>query len=288
MTLPRSLCLSLFALASLTGCNSNGDLAADLMPNGSARAFSLTLPETSPVPRFRDDLPPAAAVAADPLPAAERVPVVEPVISSPSGFAGSPVQAAVFTNVEAPAARLSPPGGVAARSPELDRLIAQYAALYEVPEALVRRVVKRESTFNPKARNGPYWGLMQILPATARGMGYRGSPAGLLDAETNLKYAVKYLRGAYLVADGNHDRAVRFYSRGYYYDAKRKGLLEETGLRPARRRLLHPEAAQPGVATDADGVSAAASKRRVRQADGRGRRAAKAGRVIAAPDFSYR
>jgi hypothetical protein len=119
---------------------------------------------------------------------------------------------------------------------EVDRLIAKYAAYYEVPESLVRRVVKRESNFNPKARNGPYWGLMQILPQTARGMGYAGTAQGLLDAETNLKYAVKYLRGAYMTADGNHDQAVRFYARGYYYDAKRRGLLEETGLGKDRKR----------------------------------------------------
>lgn len=129
------------------------------------------------------------------------------------------------------------PRKVEARSPELDNLIARYAAHHEIPVELLRRVVKRESTFNPAARNGPYWGLMQILPATARTMGYQGTPEGLLDAETNLKYAGKYLRGAYLVADGNHDQAVRFYARGYYYDAKRKGLLEETGLRPARKRM---------------------------------------------------
>ncbi len=72
---------------------------------------------------------------------------------------------------------------------------------------------------------------MQILPQTARTMGYRGPASGLLDADTNLKYAVKYLRGAYLVANGNHDKAVMWYARGYYYEAKRKGLLEETGLR---------------------------------------------------------
>ena len=40
-----------------------------------------------------------------------------------------------------------------------------------------------------------------------------------------------------LLSDGDHDLAVRYYSRGYYYDAKRKGLLEETGLRPARSRM---------------------------------------------------
>lgn len=119
---------------------------------------------------------------------------------------------------------------------EVDRLIAKYAGHYEVPESLVRRVVKRESNFNPRARNGPYWGLMQILHQTAKGMGYAGSANGLLDAETNLKYAVKYLRGAYLVAEGDHDQAVRFYARGYYYDAKRKGMLEATGLGKDRKR----------------------------------------------------
>lgn len=116
-------------------------------------------------------------------------------------------------------------------TPELRRLINKYAAAYDVPADLVHRVIIRESTHRPGARNGPYYGLMQILPATARGMGYQGSASGLLDAETNLKYGVKYLRGAYMVADGNYDGAVKWYSRGYYYEAKRKGLLQATGLR---------------------------------------------------------
>ncbi|WP_425373516.1 transglycosylase SLT domain-containing protein [Phyllobacterium leguminum] len=114
----------------------------------------------------------------------------------------------------------------------VDGLIAQYSAAYQVPEPLVRRVVERESKFNPAARNGPYLGLMQIRHDTARAMGYPGPANGLLNAETNLKYGVKYLAGAYLVADRNEAQAVRFYSRGFYYDAKRKGLLEETGLKP--------------------------------------------------------
>ena len=116
-------------------------------------------------------------------------------------------------------------------TPELRALIERYSQTYGVPVALTQRVVIRESTHNPGARNGPYYGLMQILPATARQMGYQGSPDGLLDAETNLKFAVKYLRGAWLVADGDPDAAVGWYSRGCYYEAKKKGLLEETGLR---------------------------------------------------------
>lgn len=116
-------------------------------------------------------------------------------------------------------------------TPELRRLIYQYADLYEVPRSLVQRVIVRESTHRPTAVNGPNLGLMQIQLPTARGMGYRGDAQGLLDAETNLTYAVKYLRGAYIVADGNHDDAVKWYARGYYYEAKRLGLLKETGLR---------------------------------------------------------
>jgi soluble lytic murein transglycosylase-like protein len=126
---------------------------------------------------------------------------------------------------------------------DVERLIAKYAALYEVPIDLVRHVVNRESTFNPKAYNNGHWGLMQIKHATARGMGYEGSPKGLFDAETNLKYAVKYLRGAWLVAGGNAKRADLLYQTGYYFEAKRKGLLEATGLgRDSLRHRLQPDA----------------------------------------------
>ena len=114
---------------------------------------------------------------------------------------------------------------------EVMRLISDYAQHYEVPEELLHRMVQRESGYNPGARNGPYYGLLQNHPQTARTMGFRGEPHQLLDAETNLRYAGKYLRGAWLVARGDHDRAEMWYAKGYYYEAKRMGLLEETGLR---------------------------------------------------------
>ncbi|KGM89928.1 Soluble lytic murein transglycosylase [Roseovarius mucosus DSM 17069] len=118
-------------------------------------------------------------------------------------------------------------------TPELRHLINKYADHYQVPRSLVHRLAIRESTHRPGARNGPYYGLLQILPQTARGMGHRGPASELLDAETNLKYGVKYLRGAYIVANGDPDAAIMWYARGYYYEAKRKGLLVETGLRSA-------------------------------------------------------
>ncbi len=116
-------------------------------------------------------------------------------------------------------------------TPQLRALIARYAAEYDIPVSLLHRVVQRESGYNPAARNGPYWGLMQILPQTAQTMGHRGPPSDLLDAETNLKYGAKYLRGAWLLADGSQDRAVMWYAKGYYYEAKRRGMLVQTGLR---------------------------------------------------------
>ena len=112
----------------------------------------------------------------------------------------------------------------------LDALIARYAAENGVPEELIRRVIKRESRGNPRVVSNGNYGLMQIKLATARGVGYTGSAAGLLDPDTNMAYAVKYLAGAYKVAHGNADLAVHYYAAGYYYAAKSQGL---AGVKPA-------------------------------------------------------
>ena len=108
---------------------------------------------------------------------------------------------------------------------QIDALVAQHAKAHGIPETLVHRIIRRESGYNPLASNRGNFGLMQIRYATARGMGYRGAVSGLLDANTNLTYAVPYLANAYRVAGGNPDRAVALYAGGYYYEAKRKGLL---------------------------------------------------------------
>lgn len=117
-------------------------------------------------------------------------------------------------------------------TPELRASINRWADFYDVPRPLVHKLAIRESTHNPRARNGPYYGLLQILPQTARTMGFRGQPSDLLDADTNLQFAVKYLRGAWLLSDGDYDTAIGWYARGYYFEAKRRGMLVETGLRP--------------------------------------------------------
>ena len=95
-------------------------------------------------------------------------------------------------------------------------MIARHAAANGLPVELVHRVVKRESGYNPRASSRGNIGLMQIRHATARGIGYSGSASGLLDPETNLTYAVKYLAGAYRAAGGNASRAVSLYASGYH------------------------------------------------------------------------
>ncbi len=118
-------------------------------------------------------------------------------------------------------------------TPELRASINKWADHYELPRELVHKLAIRESTHRPWAVNRPYYGLLQILPATARSMGYRGKAEGLLDADTNLEFAGKYLRGAWMLSDGDQQRAIFLYAKGYYYEAKKMGMLVETGLIPS-------------------------------------------------------
>ena len=122
-------------------------------------------------------------------------------------------------------------------------MIAREAMAHGVPEALVHRIVMRESRYNPRLVHNHCFGLMQIKYATARGMGYRGEARGLLDPQINLTYAVPYLANAYRLADGNEDRATALFSSGYYYVAKHKKM--QGILRTASSPALTPEPAPP-------------------------------------------
>lgn len=169
-----------------------------LPPKRPVQLASLSVDDTSAQPTDESAMPETddeAAAAGAPLPPARPIP------PSPRRVTAS----------QAPA--------------EIEALIVRHAERFEVPQSLVRRVAWRESKFDPKQRNGPYWGLMQIRVDTARSLGFRGKPADLLDADTNMTYAVAYLANAYRVAGRNESRAVALYAKGYYYEAKRKRML---------------------------------------------------------------
>jgi soluble lytic murein transglycosylase-like protein len=108
---------------------------------------------------------------------------------------------------------------------QYEQLVATHASANNVPEALVHRVIVRESKYRPDlVGRGGTIGLMQIKLATARGLGYTGDAAGLRDPDTNLAYGIKYLAGAWRAANSNHARAMHYYASGYYQVAKHQRL----------------------------------------------------------------
>ena len=124
------------------------------------------------------------------------------------------------------------------RSSEFASLVEAQASANGVPASLVHRVIMRESRYNPRAVSAGNYGLMQIRLGTARAMGYSGSAEGLLDAQTNMTYAVKYLAGAYHAAGGNEARAIALYASGY-------------GARPVQQASYVMQAPEASFATPA-------------------------------------
>jgi soluble lytic murein transglycosylase-like protein len=110
------------------------------------------------------------------------------------------------------------PVAASAQAPSagLNEMIARHARENGVPEELVHRVIREESRYQERAvGRGGTMGLMQIKYSTARGLGYRGSAAGLLDPNTNLTWGVRYLAGAYRYAQGDQAAARVLYGTGY-------------------------------------------------------------------------
>jgi len=133
--------------------------------------------------------------------------------------------------------------------PHIDALVAVHAAANNIPEALVHRVIVRESKYRQDLVGScGCIGLMQIKLGTARGLGYTGDAQGLHDPNTNLTYGVRYLAGAYRAARGDHDRAVLYFAKGYYEEAKRQRFAD---ARPSSRpdRLSAPLDITPKIAT---------------------------------------
>lgn len=101
-----------------------------------------------------------------------------------------------------------------------DILILSASERHGVDPALIKAIIDKESRFNPLAlRNEPAIqdasrGLMQILLRTARGEGFTGSPADLLNPEINIEYGTRYLKKCLRQA-GNMAGAASAYNGGY-------------------------------------------------------------------------
>lgn len=115
-------------------------------------------------------------------------------------------------------------------------IIARYAAAYGVPVSLAHAVVRVESNYRANARGSAgEIGLMQIKPATARGLGYSGSAKGLYNPETNIKYGMKYLGQAHKLSGGSTCGTILKYNAGH--GAKRMNPVSARYCAKVRRHL---------------------------------------------------
>lgn len=127
-----------------------------------------------------------------------------------------------FTNNKTPGAKLYQKTAAkpqvflpADTSPErytrYDAFIREAAALYQIPEALVRAVIRVESDFDPRAVSpANARGLMQMIPATAERM----LVTDVFDPRQNIFGGVRYLRVLANTFNGDLALTVAAYNAG--------------------------------------------------------------------------
>jgi len=106
------------------------------------------------------------------------------------------------------------PSTPALASAQLRAQVERHAAAQGVPPRLAHAVVMLESRYRPGIVSRGNYGLMQIRFGTARAMGYRGAPGGLLNAETNLRYGMRYLARGWKASGGDVCRTIAHYQTG--------------------------------------------------------------------------
>jgi hypothetical protein len=161
-----------------------------------------------------------ARIANDEVPWVPPVPLVPP---------GSVLQVPPVQRVQT--VRSEP--AVPARAPAYEDLIAQAAAEHDVDPALVRAVIKVESSYRPDARSQKgAMGLMQLMPATAREYGVEDA----YDPGENIDAGVRHLRS--LLDRFDVPLAIAAYNAGEGAVRRHKGVPPYKETREYVRKVL--------------------------------------------------
>ncbi len=195
-----------------------------------------------PRPRAERIVAPAASIV---------VASISPIVPAAEPRSNSPIAAEPVITVDLP--RKMPKGANAF----LD-LIKREAKTNAVPLWIALGVIWVESKFDPDLRGKRgVMGMMQVMPSTARYLGYTGTNEGLLDPDTNVRWGMKELGKVWKLSKGDVCLTAAKYKGGFMTKSINTGAwryceemhratgMDYTGLRVGPVKLT--EERRPGV-----------------------------------------